>query len=52
LRRFVISLDTANAKAGKVKYKTENNSVKFIITPEEGFFTANDVKAYPGEFKS
>lgn len=51
LRRFVIALDTTRAKADKIKYQVEDDAVKFIVTPREGFFTDSDVKSYVGEFK-
>ncbi|MCU0679073.1 MAG: DHH family phosphoesterase [Planctomycetes bacterium] len=44
IRQFIINLDLANAKVDKVKYQIEDNLLKFIITPKEGFFTASDVR--------
>jgi bifunctional oligoribonuclease and PAP phosphatase NrnA len=51
IRKFIISLDTANAKVGKIKYLVEDNSINFIISPKEGFFTHDDIKSRSGDFK-
>jgi len=51
LRRFVISLNTTNAKVEKIKYQTEENALNFIISPKEGFFTKDDISTRAGEFK-
>ena len=44
-RDFIISLDTSNAKVGQIKYNTKENSLDFIISPKEGFFTHDDVSS-------
>lgn len=51
VRKFVVTLNTANTKVDKVKYTSEENAINFIITAKEGFFTQDDVKLYPGDFK-
>jgi len=44
-RNFVISLDTSRIKIDKVKYVTEENKLNFVITPKDGDFSEDDVKA-------
>lgn len=44
-RNFVISLDTSGAKLDKVKYVTEDNKLKFIVTSKDGEFKESDVTA-------
>ncbi len=51
LRKFIVSLDISNAKVGQIKYKIEDNTLNFIISPKEGFFTADDVHSRSGSFK-
>ncbi|MFH1744644.1 MAG: DHH family phosphoesterase [bacterium] len=51
LRKFIISLDISNAKVDKIKYKLDDNTLDFIISPKEGFFTADDIKSRSGNFK-
>ncbi|HOZ55981.1 MAG: Bifunctional oligoribonuclease and PAP phosphatase NrnA [Parcubacteria group bacterium ADurb.Bin316] len=51
LRKFVISLDTTNAKVEKIKYQAEANTLNFIISPKEGFFTKEDITTHAGSFK-
>jgi nanoRNase/pAp phosphatase (c-di-AMP/oligoRNAs hydrolase) len=51
LRRFVISLNTSNAKVEKIKYQTEANALNFIISPKDGFFTKDDITTHAGNFK-
>jgi len=51
LRKFIVSLDISNAKVGQIKYKIEDNTLNFIISPKEGFFTASDVQTRSGNFK-
>lgn len=43
LQQFVISLDTSQASVKHIKYKMNNNSLKFFITPKTGSFTGNNV---------
>ncbi|MCD4761808.1 DHH family phosphoesterase [bacterium] len=51
LRKFIISLDISNAKVNKIKYKIEDNTLDFIISPKDGFFTHDDIKSKSGDFK-
>jgi len=51
LRKFIVSVDITNAKVGQIKYKIEDKTLNFIISPKEGFFTSDDVKTRSGEFK-
>jgi phosphoesterase RecJ-like protein len=44
LNKFVISLNLTNAKIKGVKYRLEENEAKFIISPQKGNFSADDVK--------
>ncbi|HTW96653.1 MAG TPA: DHH family phosphoesterase [Candidatus Methylomirabilis sp.] len=44
LNRFVISLSTTHAQIKGVKFRQENGTAKFIITPQKGNFSAEDVK--------
>ncbi len=41
---FIISLNTSRSKIKKIKYKVEENSLKFIINPKQGNFLEEDVK--------
>jgi len=51
LRKFIISLDISDAKVDKIKYKLEGNTLDFIISPRDGFFTHDDIKSRSGDFK-
>lgn len=51
LRKFIISLDISEAKVDKIKYKLEENTLDFIISPKDGFFTHDDIKSRSGDFK-
>lgn len=51
LRRFIISLNTRNVKINQIKYKVGDDSLDFIISPKEGFFTHDDISSKPGDFK-
>jgi len=51
LRKFIISLNTTNAKIEKIKYKKEENFLDFVIYPKDGFFTNEDISSRSGEFK-
>lgn len=43
-KEFIITLDTSRTQAPhKVKYKTEDNKIHLIITPETGQFLAEDL---------
>jgi bifunctional oligoribonuclease and PAP phosphatase NrnA len=44
MNNFVISLDLARAQIKGVKYRLESGAAKFIITPQSGNFSPEDVK--------
>lgn len=44
LNKFVISLSTANTKIRGVKYRLENDALKFIVSAKKGNFSPEDVK--------
>jgi len=50
LRNFIISLNTTNANVEQLKYKKNNNNIKFVITPNEGSFTDEDISSYSSSF--
>jgi len=51
LRKFIISLDITNAKVKQIKYKVEEKTLDFIISPKEGFFTHDDISSRTSGFK-
>lgn len=51
LRQFIISLDITNTKVSQIKYKVEDNTLNFIISPRDGFFTHDDITSRSGGFK-
>lgn len=51
LRKFIIALDITNTKVSQIKYKREENKLNFIISPEDGFFTEEDITSHSGGFK-
>jgi phosphoesterase RecJ-like protein len=51
LRKFIVSIDITNSKINQIKYKIENNMLNFIISPKEGFFTADDISFSSSGFK-
>lgn len=51
LRKFIISLDISDAKVDKIKYKLEEKTLDFIISPRDGFFTHEDIQSRSGDFK-
>jgi len=50
VNKFVISLDTTNAQVDKIKYRSGENTLDFIIYPKQGNFTPDDVSCRTGEF--
>ncbi len=44
MNKFVISLNLSKAQVKGVKYRLEAGAAKFIITPQKGNFTEEDVK--------
>jgi len=51
LRKFIISLDITNTKVSQIKYKREENKLNFIISPQDGWFTASDISSSASGFK-
>ena len=43
LNNFIISIDIDNIKIKKIKYKIENNFLKFIISPEKGVLKKENI---------
>lgn len=51
LRKFIISLDITNTKVDQIKYKIEDNTLNFIISPKDGLFTEDDISSRSSGFK-
>lgn len=51
LRKFIVSLNIKNAKVNQIKYLVENNSLNFIVSPAEGWFTPEDISSSESGFK-
>ncbi len=51
LRKFIISLNIANAKVSQIKYKLEADTLNFIVSPRAGFFTDEDISSSSSGFK-
>lgn len=51
LRKFIISLDITNTKVNQIKYKIKDNTLNFIISPHDGFFTNEDITSRASGFK-
>ena len=51
LTKFIVSVDLKNAKVSQIKYVIENNKLNFIISPQDGFFTEEDISSNISGFK-
>jgi nanoRNase/pAp phosphatase (c-di-AMP/oligoRNAs hydrolase) len=51
LRKFIVSLNIRNAKISQIKYNVEGEKINFIIAPEEGWFSSEDVSSASGGFE-
>ncbi len=51
LRKFIVSLNIKNAKVSQIKYLVENDSLNFIISPAEGWFSKEDISSSESGFK-
>lgn len=51
LRKFIVSLNIKNAKVSQIKYLVENDSLNFIISPAEGWFSPEDISSSASGFK-
>ncbi len=45
LAKFIVSIDISNAKVDQIKYTINDNKLNFIISPKEGWFDKDEVKA-------
>jgi len=45
LSKFIVSIDISNAKVDQIKYTISDNKLNFIISPREGWFDKDEVKA-------
>lgn len=51
LRKFIITLDTSNAKISHLKYKIEDNALNFVISVKDGNFSKEDISSHYNAFK-
>ncbi len=51
LRKFIVSLNIKNAKVSQIKYLVEKDSLNFIISPAEGWFSPEDISTSESGFK-
>jgi nanoRNase/pAp phosphatase (c-di-AMP/oligoRNAs hydrolase) len=51
LRKFIISLDIRHTKVGQIQYKVEADTLDFIVSPLDGFFTTEDITSKSSGFK-
>lgn len=51
LRQFIISLDIANTKVGQIKYQVKDDTLNFIVSPRDGFFSQDDITSRSSGFK-
>lgn len=51
VRRFIISLNLTNATVDQVEYRLEKQSLDFIVSPKEGFFTASNISSRSSGFR-
>lgn len=51
LRKFIISLDIRHTKIGQIQYKVEADTLDFIVSPLDGFFTTEDITSKSSGFK-
>ena len=51
LRKFVITLDISQTKINQVKYNIEDKKLNFIVSPENGWFTNDDISTADSGFK-
>lgn len=51
IRRFIISLNLNNASVDQVEYRLEKQTLDFIVSPKEGFFTAADISSRSSGFR-
>jgi phosphoesterase RecJ-like protein len=51
IRRFIISLNLTNGAVDQVEYRLEKQTLDFIVSPKEGFFTASDISSRSSGFR-
>jgi nanoRNase/pAp phosphatase (c-di-AMP/oligoRNAs hydrolase) len=51
IAKFIVSLDITNAKVDQIKYVVNKNTLDFIISPKEGWFTKDDVRSATSGYK-
>ncbi len=51
LHKFIISLDIADRKINQIKYRIDENTLKFIITVRDGKFTQEDINTNIHDYK-
>lgn len=51
LRKFIVSLNISQAKIDQIKYAVEDEVLNFIISPREGWFSADDVSTSASGFR-
>lgn len=50
LRNFIVSLNIKDTKINKIKYTIDNDYLNFIISPEVGSLSSEDLQLVSGEF--
>ena len=51
IRRFIISLNLTNAAVDQVEYRLEKQTLDFIVSPKNGFFTPSDISSRSSGFR-
>ncbi|OQB94113.1 MAG: Bifunctional oligoribonuclease and PAP phosphatase NrnA [Parcubacteria group bacterium ADurb.Bin115] len=51
LRKFIVSLDISQATINQIKYTVDGHKLNFIISPEKGWFTPEDISTSSSGFK-
>ncbi len=51
LRKFIVSLNIKDTKINQIKYTLEKDKLNFIVSPQEGFFTSDDISSGASGFK-
>lgn len=51
IRRFIISLNLTNGAVDQVEYRLEKQTLDFIVSPKDGFFTASDISSRSSGFR-
>ncbi len=51
LRKFIVSLDISQATINQIKYTVDGQKLNFIISPEKGWFSPEDISTSSSGFK-